>query len=91
MPNEAHLLPDVPELLRRLADARRALREAKESGDRLALLVTAACDLIRVNSLYEYTATWDETTCDGYCFLDDAKIALHEWKRYAAAHAAKEE
>jgi hypothetical protein len=59
----------------------------KMDTDRAKILLRAMCDMMEkqeqlsyVESIFELTATWDDTDCDGYCWYDEAIDLLEEGK-----------
>jgi len=58
--------------IRTLEAACEGMAEALERAN-LMLSVTRA--FIAANGLHEFTAEYDEATCDGYCIIDDCNAA----------------
>lgn len=45
---------------------------------RAAYMLEVVAQFIDLNPVKEYEVPYDETTCDGYCLMEDCKIAADD-------------
>jgi len=50
----------------------------QEAMERAQYLLSVAIRFIETNHLHSYRVRYDEATCDGYCLINDCKLARND-------------